>query len=165
MNRLAFLLPVLLIMIVSCEKEKKKDNSNEIVFEGITMTDEFGNLINRDTTDWKFTDNWTDKESALFSEKRDNICSIENLNYSIVVFPNPCNSIIRLDISKPESSRFAFRIVDKDFNVLVSHDSIYWGAIGITLEEFNISNEIVRMYYKILGENCELRGHGDIKIE
>ena len=83
----------------------------------------------------------------------------------IVAYPNPCKSIIRLDIAKPDSSRFAFRIVDKDFNVLVSHDSITAGAIAITLQEFNISNEIVRIYYKILKENCELRGHGDIKIE
>ncbi|MHC1774907.1 MAG: hypothetical protein AB9834_05775 [Lentimicrobium sp.] len=161
----AFLLSILLFLLVSCEKDKKNGNSDEIAFEGISITDDYGNLIFQDTTDWKFTENWSETESSLFSEKRDKTCTPENYDCSIVIYPNPCNSVFRFDIAIPDSSRFAFRIVDKDFKVLVSHDSIPRGAIGVTLTDFNLSNEVVRMYYKVLADNCELRGHGDIQIE
>ncbi len=70
-----------------------------------------------------------------------------------------------MNILKPEDSRLALRIVDQDFNVLISLDSIYVSTLSFNLTSLNVSNEIVRVYYKIFGEECELRGHGDIKVE
>lgn len=165
MKKLSILLPVLLFMIISCQKEKNKDTTDEIVFEGITMTDECGNFMSQDTTDWKFTDNWTDKENALFIEKRDNICNINDFKYSIIAYPNPYDGIFSMEILKPENSRLAIRMVDQDFNVLISNDSITSHVIALTFRDLNLSNEIVRIYYKILSEDCELRGHGDIQIK
>lgn len=150
-------------MLFSCEKEKEESNTNEIIFEGISITDVYGGLSSQDTTDWNLNDIWMDKENSLFTEKKDNKCSSDE--YSIISYPNPCDGIFLLRLTKPDDSRFAFRVVDKDFNVLVTQDSIMSNSIAISLEGFNVSNEIVRIYYKYFGMDCELKGHGDIKIE
>jgi len=165
MNRLIVLFIVTPLIIISCDKEKDDNNIDEIVFSGITMRDNVGNTLSQDTNDWQLHDNWTDKENSLFFEKMNGICSTEDYDYYIISYPNPCSGMFFLHLSKPNYSRLAFRIVDKDFNILLSRDSITSTCIAINIGEFNVSNEIVRIYYKFFGQNCELKGHGDIKIE
>ena len=145
----------------ACEKE---DNTNkEIIFEGITWTSYIGETIIRDTTDWRFTDDWNDKENSLFGEST-LLCNSNGYDYSIFSYPNPCSHSTSIDLRKPDEMRFIYCFVDRYYNVLFS-DTTYSSRLNFNMDIFNISNDTIRMYYKLLGDNCELRGHGDIKIE
>ncbi len=162
MNRLIFCLG-LSLLIISCEKGKNDENQDNIVFGGITCTTYEGIIISKDTNDWKLNEFWNVNEVSLFVNQMENHCNNNDLEYSIIAYPNPCGGIFYLDISKPEESLFAFRIIDKEFNVLMSKDSIRT-SIAISLNDFGLMNDTVRIYYKFLGHECELNGHGDIKI-
>ncbi len=166
MIRRMIIITIIIFLTFSCEWEKVDNNADAtITFNGITETTANGELISQDKSDWKLQDNWNDKENSLFIDKKENFCIVDNDNYSIISYPNPCNGIFKLYISKPDECRLGFRIVDRNFNVLFSKDSIFSNEMGINLNEFGISNDTVRMYYKFFGSDCELKGHGDIKIE
>lgn len=172
MNRIIVSLAFVTILIVSgfiisCEDDKNNTNpkSDAIVFEGITVTDSLGKVTKNDPTDWKLTDIWTDKEDSLFSEKKVNSCNTGDFSYSISPYPNPCGDRFNLHISKPAETRLAFRIVDRNYKVLLSLDSVFVNGLAIDVKDFNITNDTVRIYYKFLGLDCELKGHGDILIK
>ena len=70
----------------------------------------------------------------------------------------------------PNSSMAEFRLVDEKFNKIISLDSI------VTSDTFNFKDILfdvrsfnkkgmLRLYYKIIEDNCEFRGHGDILVE
>lgn len=149
------------IMVSSCEK----DDNSSIRFSGITVRDESALLISEDLNDWQLHSNWSDQEHSLFNEKRNLDCDTTTEEYSILAYPNPCNGIFYLGLTKPLNKWMSLRIVDEDFNVLVSSDSVFSEVLAFNLTSFNRRDQLVRVYYKFLGENCELKGHGDIKIE
>jgi len=150
-----------MILFLSC----KKENDNNTIFTGITVTDNVGRISSRDTTDWKLFENWSEKENSLFDDNLNSACSTGDFDYSIIAYPNPCSGIINLHISKPETMRLAFRVVDKNYNVLITQDSLYSSTIAFNFSYIHISNETVRIYYKLYGESCAFRGHGDLKIK
>jgi len=155
-------------VITSCEDDPVIADTppKTIVFNGITITDNNGWVIQNDPDDWKLTESWTEKENSLFVEKNVNLCDNGNPDYAIhPSHLNSSSSQFNLNFTKPAGSRFAFRIVDRNYNVLLSNDSIFTNAIVFDVQSFNIKNDTVRMYYKYLGPDCELKGHGDIKIE
>jgi hypothetical protein len=164
MKKFMIFLSIFSILAFSCKKENG-DKNQSFVFSGITSTNNTGEIISLDTNDWKTIETWTNNENSLFTEKKELWCISTTINYSIIAYPNPCNGIFNLHISMPDEARLAFRIVDKDFKVLVSRDSIFSTSMAINLSDLNISNDIVRIYYKFFGPDCELKGHGDIKIE
>lgn len=153
------------ILIISCESNKNDEKKEIIIFNGFTSTDDFGNILTSDPTDWKLTDVWNLKESSLFAEKRNSTCTSNILDYSIIAFPNPCADIINLDLNFPTGFAITLRIVDRYYNSLLSLDNITSKNLSILVSDFNITNDTIRIYYKFLGVNCELNGHGDIKIE
>ncbi len=170
-NRLTiYLLFVILLpfssAIVSCggDNDTTDTTTDVIVFKGIRVTDTNGKVYENDLSDWTLTEAWTDKENSLFVEKKVNLCDTSNSIYGISSYPNPCNGNFNLHISKPIETRFAFRIVDRNFNVLLSQDSVFSNGIAFDLNYLNIRNDTVRIYYKFLGQDCELKGHGDILI-
>ncbi len=147
-------------MTNSCKKSFRNN-----LFSGITETNSIGEKITDDKTDWKFDDTWNISEQSLFSKSYNNLCSTDTGNYTAIAFPNPCNDIVRLHFSVPKDKQIAFRIVDNNYNILVSQDTVDTDTdIWVNIKQLNISNEIIRVYYKIFGENCELRGHGDIQV-
>ena len=164
MLRTKFFFIVFTVLFLSCVKDNNENTSDKIVFEGITSTDYNGAIISVDVTDWCFQDDWSVLETSLFTDEKELTCNLDDFNYQIISYPNPCNGTFYLNLLKPEDSMLAIRVVDKNFNVLVSLDSIYVSSLAFDLTSLNFSNEIVRVYYKVFGEDCELRGHGDIKI-
>lgn len=155
---------ILTVFAVSCKDDVTK-NPESIVFKGIRVTDVNGKVYENDPTDWLLAENWNETENSLFAEKRTNLCDTASIGYKVVSYPNPCNGIFNLYISKPIDSRFAFRIVDRNYNLLLSQDSVYSNGIAINVTKFNITNDTLRLYYKLFGLDCELKGHGDIKIK
>jgi hypothetical protein len=153
------------ILLISCKDDDNETPSRETIsFGGITSTDETGIPISVDPSDWKLSESWSGKENYLFFQKMDEICLVEENTVSFIAYPNPCMGQFTLRIHKPEAMRFAFRIVDKDFNLVMWRDSIYSQSMVIDTRYFNILNDTVRMYYKLFGTSCELQGHGDILI-
>jgi hypothetical protein len=157
MKKISITILTLLAILSSCEEE----NENNI-FKGITETNESGFVIGSvDDSDWNFDDSWNDKETDLFSESFENMCFIDE-SYHILAYPNPSNDVCYISFYLGEDKRVAYRIVDKDYNVIFSTDSAS-STMAISLERMNLSNETIRIYYKVFSENCELKGHGDIK--
>ncbi len=151
------------LLILTFANSCKKDIKNSL-FNGITETNEFGDIISIDETDWNLNENWNKTENSLFSETFDNICNTDNEEYVLIAYPNPCSDFGTLHFSVPENKRVAFRIVDSDYKVLISDDSAR-SEIAINFQDMNVNNKMVRVYYKIYGDSCELKGHGDIRVD
>jgi hypothetical protein len=158
MKNFYLLIFALLVLTTSCSK--KDENS---VFTGITNRNELGELIgSADETDWNFTDNWNDIESSLFTNSFDTDCEIDN-TWGIMAYPNPCNNLVYINHYVGSDKTVAYRIVNSSYQVLFSTNNAS-SNMAFLFDSLNIKKQTVRVYYKVLGEDCELRGHGDIKI-
>ncbi len=158
---------IVIILASSCERNNtvtKIKDPDVIIFKGITQTDNNGWVMTNDATDWVISELWNEKENSLFPESNVSSCDTSNDSFTVYSYPNPCYGVFSLIITKPAESRFAFRIVDRNYNVLLSLDSVYSNGLSIDVRGFNIVNDTVRMYYKFFNPDCELKGHGDIKI-
>lgn len=160
MKKILSLCLILLIIFMSCNKDQ-----DEINFEGITSRDEQGVLIYNDPDDWRLNDTWVAAESSLFSDNQNINCENDFESYSIKASPNPCKDFIIINKTNPINSQFSLRIVDQDFNLLFSNDSLNNASYRIDINGLNRSNQVIRLYYKFHGEACVYKGHGDIEIE
>lgn len=147
----------LLIGISSCVK-----NPLSISFDGITRTDNYGVVLSNDPTDWTFDDTWRQKEADLFTSSYKKGCAPAG-NNKIIAYPNPCSGVFQLSVQMPAAGRLELRLVDKNFRVLASSDSISNQTIG--LQVGNGVKGTVRLYYKLIDGDCEYRGHGDILVQ
>ena len=159
MRYLSFItLAILMLETVSCT-----DKIENTTFTGITNRNEQGEITGSvDESDWNFDDTWNEVEHALFTESFELNCEIDN-NHGIMAYPNPCNDIIYLNFYFDDNRRVAYRIVDNNYNIIYSTDNAS-SPMAISFDLLKIKKQVVRVYYKVLGEDCELRGHGDIKI-
>lgn len=154
------------VIFYSCQNSSKLEPVEEekIEFKGIFEMDERGVPVSdRDSDDWNFTDTWVQQEISLFNRNLRTDCTLPEM-YGIIGYPNPTFNIVNLHVNKPDSVRMAIRIVDRNFKVLMSKDSLYAVKNAIDLSQFNIK-DTVRVYYKFINGNCEFRGHGDLVIE
>ena len=152
-----------IVFFIGCETRDINPDESIIYFNGITKTDINGAIISNDTTDWRMDDTWSMKESDLYSSVSQPMCSSQDSN-KIIAYPNPCNGIFALHIEKELTSRIELRLVDQDYNILISNDSILENNIQLNAGTFGIK-DTVRLYYKFVSDNCELKGHGDIIIQ
>jgi len=159
----AWFLLVMLLLTFSCNDDGINPD-DVIIFGGITERDEFGVVKSIDSTDWQLMDEWNDKEEALFDEAFEYNCNNAAFDYSVITYPNPCQDMVTLRISKPGDARFSFCIVDEDYNVLFSRDTMNTNSIFLNLENFSLPGDTVRVYYKFFKQDCELKGHGDVAI-
>lgn len=153
MKKYALIILVFCLMMISCKKN----------FDGITERDNLGNLISSDYTDWNFNDNWSNRESNLFESNFGNQCNTDTGNFSVIGYPNPNNGLFTLYFDLPTTYTYSFRIVDGSFKIIYSMDQLNSPNISCNLS--NYKSQTVRVYYKIFGNNCELRGHGDLQIQ
>lgn len=143
---------------------------NEIIYKGITTTDISGAYTGFfDSTDWQLNDSWQIKEKQLFADynlyKYD--CPADS-NYLIVGYPNPTVDFeFKLHFEKDSTVRVDFRVVNQNFEKLISLDSLYKNNIAFTFRDIVGENDsILRIYYRfVTGSNCGFIGHGDIQIE
>jgi len=144
---------------VGCHTSKPES----LKFAGITQMDKFGTVEGKaDTTDWQSNDTWTDREKALFSESASVSC--KPALYRAMFYPNPCRKKSTLYFDKDSLVRVAFRLVDKDLNVIMSKDSVFKSALEFDLSSFK-TEDTLRVYYKfITKDKCEYTGHGDILV-
>lgn len=153
----------LVILFASCTETEMEEIKP--VFDGITETDLTGVVVNEDSNDWTFNANWSSAEENLFTEAADNVCSLENYLYKVVAYPNPCQDVCYLYINIPMEHRFIYRLVDNDFNVILSGETCN-PSLEINAAHLKKSGQVLRLYYKIINlDNCELRGYGDISLQ
>ncbi len=119
--------------------------------------------LSDDPTDWTFTDKWSTKEAGLFQSSYQTTCS-PDASYEILVYPNPNNGVFTLSVKKPLNAKLEIRLVDKNFKTLIANDEIVSSTIQLNASTFGIKG-VVRLYYKLVDNNCEFRGHGDVKIQ
>lgn len=173
MRKLSFKVLILIsfiLLIESCDKNSSEPDSNKIIFEGITTTDIFGSYTGfYDYTDWQQNDFWQSKEKQLFTdyELYDTNCPTDTIN-QIVGYPNPIVDFrFKLHFVKDSTTRVDFRIVNQNFEKLISLDSVYSHQITLTFKDIVTENDsIYRVYYRFITDNnCEFVGHGDIQIK
>jgi hypothetical protein len=162
MNNIVWIF-ITIVIFCGCEPgEPNTPPESSIYFNGITNRDVNGLIFSSDTTDWRTDDIWLLKESGLFPLIH-TMCSPQN-NNQIIAYPNPCNGIFSLHIEKEPATRVELRLVDQDFNILISNDTILQHNVQLNAGTFGIK-DTVRLYYKFVDGNCEWKGHGDIIIQ
>jgi hypothetical protein len=155
---------ILILLISSCkEKADNPPAGSKIYFSGLTQTDYNGWPITVDSTDWKTGDTWVKQETDLFTTIYQTDCT-QGFDYIIRQYPNPCDGIFTLSFGKPVSTRLELRLVDKNFHLLFSNDSILGNAVQLDSKSFGIKDTL-RLYYKFIENNCEFKGHGDILVK
>lgn len=160
MKKYLFLLAIILIS-GSCKEHETED---PVVFSGITVRNEFGDILSSDSTDWQLFDQWVSKEKVLFENNINAFCDTSVGSFSVGVYPNPCTDLVIINFTRPEDYRISVRLVDQEFNVLLSEDTTISTSWMINPGLLNFEGDLIRLYYKISSEGCELRGHGDIQV-
>jgi hypothetical protein len=155
---------IFLIFLFSCHPEEKNISNDPYVFSGISMKDESGQDLSIDTNDWKLMEFWDKRERALFGDRGILPCDTAQFYWAISAYPNPASAVLNLWVSKPDSAKYSYRLVDQNLRVILSKDSVSEKNISLNLTGLNASDSILRMYYIFIGDNCQLNGHGDIEI-
>lgn len=148
------------LLCISCEEDSS--TTDRTTFEGITKVDINGQLISEDKSDWTFQESWNSRETALFVEAKQP-CVANNNSY-IIAYPNPCKDAFAIRLENPLRYIVSYRIVDNNFNVLRHQDSVSANNLYFDIDDLKVTNGMVRVYYKFSGQECELKGHGDIQI-
>ncbi len=160
-----YLIPIFFVFLLFSACKKATEENPVIVFEGFTLRDIYGGLISEDVTDWRYEDSWTSLEHSLFNDIQKPLCPVEEApQWDLIAYPNPITTGY-MSIELLDNTRFSYRLVDNEFNVIRAHDSIHTNIIHFAFDRLNIYNDTLRMYYKISRDNCEWRGHGDILFQ
>ena len=109
-----------LLFVVNC----KKDGRNKINARAITQTDNLGNLIGTaDPTDWRFDDQWSNEEFALFNfaDTVNRAGLLQADTVSGIAYPNPATDVIRFTFATNKSTLIKIIIVDEDLHPLVNY--------------------------------------------
>jgi hypothetical protein len=165
------ILPALLLSLLTfslaCDSCDKDDTVIVLpTFTGFSLTDDNGQaLSNPDSTDWRVDDSWEQVEKDLFGSPGLPLCTGDG--EVSPAFPNSCSSVLGFRFVSTTNTTGYFRVVDKDFKVLLEANAIPFeaGAKIISLNFSEINPDTVRLYYRIVGNNCEYRGHGDVIVQ
>jgi len=165
------ILPTLLLSLftfaLSCDSCDKDEDITFPVFTGFSLTDENGQaLSNADPTDWRTDDAWEQVEKDLFGSSQQSLCTGDG--EVSPGYPNPCSNLLSFRFSPTEDATGYLRVVDKNFNLLMELDSVRYEAGSVSTVQLNfslLSADTVRLYYRIVGDNCEYRGHGDVVVQ
>ena len=169
MKYLKFSLFILPLLLLACEDDDMPEPPATINFDGIHLTDENGQAIGGgDATDWKLEDTWDERILTFFNQEERNLCGDASEYQAFSAYPNPATTQIALAYVLKDSADLEVRIVDRNYRLLREVDAKNVFAPGfntsfVRLDDLNIT-DTVRFYYKIIGKNCELRGHGDVII-
>lgn len=161
---------VYILLSGSCKDKNSNPSSNSStpIISGYTATDNNGNLNGLvDNSDWTFTSDWVGQEFDLFEYS-------DSINYflqdsTIVMhpaFPNSNSGIFHLNYQKETHTYFNIRVINKNWEVLISADSIVGNNIALDVQGLvDNSGEMVRVYYMFTkNDSCLYKGHGDIQL-
>lgn len=169
--RYLFLCCLCLLFTFSCDDDDNMEPQMSVIqFGGVQLTDVNGNRIGGgDPTDWNLEDDWEDQIYALFNDERNDLCLDASEYMAFDAYPNPAQQQIIVSYTLKDSLDLELRIVDRDYQLLreINVNGVFgpgFNNAAIRLDDLNLT-DTVRFYYKLTGEDCELRGHGDVIIE
>ena len=165
--QLKLILLALVTLCMACDKEEDKEECNLPSFTGISWTDVNGQQLSAaDPDDWTIDDEWNLTESDLFDSALQTNCT-PSFDYFISAFPNPVpeynNGAVWVYIGKDSLTSSEIRIVDKNCNIIHSRNNEF--AHNIVFNLTGHEGDTLRLYYKLIKDGCEYRGHGDIEVE
>jgi len=121
-----------------------------------------------DPSDWTNDTNWVSSEENLFPQFQNLITDFAPYpNIQIFpAYPNPTASVTNFQLSKDSDVRFSFSVVNENFNVLASSDSLYTNAFALnTTGIASAADTMIRVYYYFeRNDSCLYKGHGDLRI-
>lgn len=169
-----FLLMSSLLLCSGCTKKNTEPGNDclaRLDFTRITATDEMGNQMSSDPTDWTNDSVWCDQEYSLFNTSNIDLTGSDTSKVFIILFPNPLTTVGDLVVIRKKICPFQCVIVNKSLQVLDTFSIP--NHVGNTHRILHFSDstryrrgEYYRIYY---AAHCSsqmffFRGHGDFKV-
>jgi len=171
----AFFLVILLLFDTGCKKKSSESNNDclsKLDFTKITYTNDVGQTLSNDPTDWTNDSLWCEQEYGLFSTSNLNLTGSDTSKLFTILFPNPLRDLGMYVVIKPKLCPFQCAIVNRSFQVLDTFSIPNQTGTIIVDRHFSDSSkykqgEYYRIYY---AAHCSqklffFKGHGDFKIE
>ena len=170
-------LSIMLIFSIGCKK-KTEETTNDCLslskldFTKITSTDNIGNMLSFDSTDWTNDSLWCEIEYGLFNTSNLNLSGSDTSKLFTILFPNPLSTVGVMILMRPKLCPFQGVIVNRSFQVLDTFSIS--NQTGNSLISLNFSDsvkykhgEYYRIYYAAHSTNklFFFKGHGDFKVQ
>jgi len=173
-NLSVFLL--LTVLFVSGCKKKSGETTNDCLskldFTKITYTDNVGNMLSIDPTDWTNDSIWCDQEYGLFRTSNLDLTGSDTSKLFTILFPNPLRDMGILVVTRPKLCPFECVIVNRSFQVLdtFSIPNITGNVLRNILFSDSLKykhGEYYRIYYAAHSTKklFFFKGHGDFKVQ
>lgn len=174
-RNILIILFLVLLFGFGCTKkttEPSDDCLSKLDFTKITFTDNNGNTLSVDPTDWTNDSAWCDQEYRLFSTSNLDLTGSDTSKLFTILFPNPLRDIGILVVTRPKLCPFKCVIVNRSFQVLDTFSIP--NQTGNVLRSLNFSDslkykhgEYYRLYYAAHSTKFLFffKGHGDFKIQ
>lgn len=174
-KNVVILLIVTLLLGIGCKK-KTPETTNDCVpnldFTKITATDDNGNMLSLDPTDWTNDSIWCDQEYSLFQTSNLDLTASDTSELFTILFPNPVATVGGLILIRPKLCPFQCVIVNQSFQVLDTFSMPNKTGNTFLLLQFSDTTkykkgEYYRIYY---AAHCTsqlffFKGHGDFKVQ
>jgi hypothetical protein len=174
--RNAVILLVLTILFGFGCKKKTPETGNDCLskldFTKITYTDNMGNTLSVDPTDWTNDSLWCEQEYSLFNTNNLDLTDSDTSKIFTILFPNPLRDAGELVVIRPRLCPFQCVIVNRSFQVLDTFSMPNQPGNVLHLLHFSDSTkfkhgEYYRIYY---AAHCTrklffFKGHGDFKVQ
>ena len=110
------------VLFVSGCKKKSVETTNDCLskldFTKITYTDNVGNMLSIDPTDWTNDPTWCEQEYSLFRTSSLDLTGSDTSKLFTILFPNPLRDMGILVVTRPKLCPFECVIVNRSFQVL-----------------------------------------------
>jgi hypothetical protein len=172
--KIPFIAFILLLLFSACKREQ----DFKIDASAITEFDENGDRTGSvDPTDWRFDDQWNNKELSLFNFG-DSITTWgmqKATSFSAGAAPNPVSTVMMLSFSANHPTLLKWVITDENLNVLLTRvarlerysnvDPNMGFGIDVMRNSKFEQGRYYRVYYALYSQGGELykKGHGDFK--
>ena len=166
---------LLTLLFVSGCKKKTVETSNDCLskldFTRITSTDDMGNMLSLDQTDWTHDSLWCEQEYSLFHTSNIDLTASDTSKLFTILFPNPLATVGELILIRPKLCPFQCVIVNKSLQVLdtfsmPNHTGNSYRLLQLSDSVKYKHGEYYRIYY---AAHCSsqlffFKGHGDFKV-
>ena len=167
---------VLTLLFVSGCKKKSDETNNDCLskldFTKITYTDNMGNTLSVDPTDWTNDSFWCEQEYRLFNTSNLDLTNSDTSTLFTILFPNPLRDVGVLVVVRTKLCPFEFVIVNRSFQVLDTFNiPNQTGNILLNVQFSDSLKYKHGQYYRIYyAAHCTrklffFKGHGDFKVQ
>ena len=170
--KVLFFITVISVMLISCDCDESED---DLHFSGIVYMSENGMVLGTsdgELKDWTLEHDWHPKVEMLFTNldiaiARNIPCENAWIGYG---YPNPASEMFSLNVQVGEQGTFEYIVVNEELDVFYRDEKeLVPGSHLFTVNLLELheqalieKDEYIRMYYRVIMNETEYRGHGDI---